>query len=330
MTDFEDRLKDKLIEHGLSGGRLLLGVSGGPDSVALLCALATLRETLGLNLTTAHLNHGLRGAAAEADAVWVSGLCGRLDVPLVSATCDVAATAKQQGIGIEEASRQVRYEFLCSTAAERGCSHVLVAHTADDQAETILHHILRGTGISGLRGMSETRDLGGEIVLFRPLLETSRHDLHEYLRLRQQAARIDASNSDPAFTRSRLRTRLLPLIQNEFNPQVVEALLRLGRQAGELSAALDELTAQTFRDALVDANPSVCRLDCDALTGLPRHFVRECLKEVWTRQGWPLQRMGFREWQRLAELVATGGTAALPHGVNATRRGKLLVLHHAK
>ncbi len=329
MIDLADHLRTKLGDEGLTGQHLLLAVSGGPDSVALLRAACEVRSALKLELTAAHLNHRLRGTAADADAEWVAALCRRLDVPLALERQDVSSIAQDRGLSIEEAARQIRYEFLSTSALARDCSHVLVAHTADDQAETILHHILRGTGIAGLRGMGENRALGEGVVLYRPLLELSRQDILEYLDRRGQEARIDATNADPTFTRSRIRTQLLPMIQSEFNPQITRALIRLGRQAGEFSEVLDELVGQTLQRALVDTNATTCRIDCDALAGLPRHFVRECLKQAWNRQGWGLQRMGFGEWERLADLVTKGGAASLPHGVEARRRGKLLAMHRS-
>jgi len=325
MTDFSERLRQKLPELGPADGQLLLAVSGGPDSVALVCAICAIRDQLDFTVTAAHLNHRLR-PEADDDADWVAALCSKLGVPLVSGREDVSAVAKTQGQSIEEAARQVRYEFLLKTALDRGCSRIAVAHTADDQAETILHHILRGTGISGLRGMPETRELEPGVLLIRPMLGLTRANVVRFLDDVGQDTRTDSTNADPSFTRSRIRTLLLPLVQREFNPAVTDALLRLGEQAGDVSETMELLASQALGGAIIDANDSACRIDCEKLSSLPRHLVRECFKQIWKQQGWPLQRMGFREWDRLADIVDEGGASSLPHGVDARRRGKLLAL----
>jgi tRNA(Ile)-lysidine synthase len=325
---FVQRLKTSCSRLGLAGSEVLLAVSGGPDSVALLRGCHEIREELALGLTVAHLNHQLRPTAAAEDAEFVTDLCQALGLDCALGSVDVAERAREARLSLEAAARQVRYEFFERIARERGCTSVAVAHTADDQAETILHHIVRGTGIAGLGGMRNQRELAEGIMLVRPLLQVRRRDVLAYLEELRQPYRIDASNSDPAHTRNRVRQSLLPLIEQEFNPQAVEALIRLGQQASEVAEAIDMLTAEVRRRAILDANDSVVRIDCQALAELPRHLLRECLKQIWLSQGWPVQRMGFEEWERLAELATADGTANLPHSVEAQRRGGLLVLWH--
>ncbi|HID23742.1 MAG TPA: tRNA lysidine(34) synthetase TilS, partial [Planctomycetaceae bacterium] len=151
--DFLSLLRRALEEHSLIQRRLAIGVSGGADSTALLRGLVELAPPLELELVAIHVDHGLRGEQSRADAEWTEELCRRLDVPFECRRVDVGAWAEQHKVGLEEAARWVRYDLLEEVALSTGCSHLAVAQTADDQAETILHHILRGTGLSGLRGI---------------------------------------------------------------------------------------------------------------------------------------------------------------------------------
>ena len=308
------------------GTRVLLAVSGGPDSVAMLLGTHEVRDACGLSCLVAHLNHHLRGQASNADADWTAELCRQLGLSLVVGDADVTDIASARGQGLEETARQERYRFLDEVARQRGCSHIAVAHTADDQAETILHHILRGTGIAGLRGMRYRRVLASGIELIRPLLEIRRKDVERYLAEQHRTARYDFSNADPAFTRNRLRRTLLPLLRREFNPRVDEALLRLGRQAAEIQESLDILARRLLKQSLRDRTDFLCRIDCRELMSEPRHLIRECFRLLWSEQNWPQKTMGAAEWERLANLVCEEGTVNLPGEVQASRRGDLLIL----
>jgi tRNA(Ile)-lysidine synthase len=326
MHEFLAALREGCRSCGLDGKNVLIAVSGGADSVALLRGLCELQAELRLRLHAAHLNHQLRGDAADADARWIADLCGRLDVPATIGTADVQALADESGNGVEEAARRARYAFLEETAAAIGCTHLAVAHTADDQAETILHHILRGTGLAGLRGMPAARPLKSGLLLVRPLLAVDRPAVLRFLADLWQDYRHDPSNADPAFTRNRIRERLLPLLEAEFNPQIREALRKLGRQAAGWQEQVECEARILLQKGLTDATRDLCRIDCEFLQDQPRHVVRECFALLWRRQDWPRREMGFAEWERLAELAANGGTATLPGAVRATRRGNLLVL----
>lgn len=323
---FLSLLRAGTAECHLGGRRVLLAVSGGADSVAMLRGLLALRNELALDLYAAHLNHNLRGAASAADAHWLTQLCRRLEIPLTVGSKHVADIAEGRQKGIEETARLVRYEFLTDEAQRLGCTHIAVAHTADDQAETILHHILRGTGVDGLCGIPRSRSLEQGPVLVRPLLGIKRDQVVEYLAEIRADFCSDASNVDERFTRSRIRGSLLPVLRERFNPQVDEALRRLGRQADEIRRLLDQLSARLLAECIEDKQRDVCRLNCEVLAHQPRHLVRECFKRLWKELDWPRQQMGFAEWDRLAGLALSDGAATLPGKVEARRRGKLLML----
>ncbi|MEX2317026.1 MAG: tRNA lysidine(34) synthetase TilS [Pirellulales bacterium] len=214
---------------------VVLGVSGGADSVALLRAVLALNGRCGGRgaVRVAHLNHGLRGPAADADQAWLEQLCGQLGVPISVGHANVSGLASEQGDGWEAAARTARYSFLQTVAEEVGARFVAVAHTADDQAETVLHRIVRGTGLAGLAGMPVSRPLSASVSLVRPLLAARRGEVLEYLAAVGQEYRTDDLNADARFTRNRLRHELLPLLREKLNPEVDSALLRLASQAGE-------------------------------------------------------------------------------------------------
>ena len=218
---------------------IVAAVSGGCDSVALLRALTAVKTGGQGRVSVAHLNHRLR-PEADDDERFVVELCGRLGVICEVGHVDVAGAAAEAGEGLEAAARRCRYRFLQEAAGRLGARFVVTAHTADDQAETILHRIVRGTGIRGLAGMARVRTLG-HAALVRPLLGIRRAELVAYLDELGQPYRHDSSNADRRFTRNRIRLELLPRLRERFNPEIEEALLRLGTLAGEAQAEIDAL-----------------------------------------------------------------------------------------
>ena len=204
----------------LHGRTIVVGLSGGADSVALVDALASLRRRRGFRLVAAHLDHGLRPGSRD-DAAFCAAFCPTLDVPLRTATADVRARAARERGGLEQAARRERYAFLRAVREEEGAAAIAVAHTRDDQAETLLLRLLRGAGATGLAGM---RPRAGDIL--RPLLDVSRADVLDHLRERGLAWREDPSNADPAHRRNRVRHELLPYLEARFNPEIRAALAR--------------------------------------------------------------------------------------------------------
>jgi tRNA(Ile)-lysidine synthase len=280
----------------------------------------------------AHLNHGLRGSAADEDTDWLKILCERWMIPLETGRLDVAAVAKAQGDGWEAAARAARYEFLRLTAEKLGARYVVVAHHADDQTETVLHRILRGTGLAGLSGMPRVRSLSAAVSLIRPLLEVRRSELLRYLQVIDQDYRPDSSNSDRRWTRNRLRTELLPALRKDYNVEVDEALRRLAQQAGEaqqlISRQAYKLANQSIE--LFDSRPSYCvRINCTSLVGESPIVVSEVCRIAWAQAGFPLQSMGFDRWQQLSDLANGPPNVAsvnLPGNIQAARDGSWLVL----
>lgn len=307
---------------------VLVAVSGGADSVSLLRGLLQLREPLKLTLRAAHLNHQLRGADADADADWVSALCRRLEIPCDVEFASIREHAEQTRRGLEETARDARYDFLRATATRHECNVVAVAHTADDQAETVLHHILRGTGLTGLRGMEWSRRLGDSTRLIRPMLAIWRTEVEQFLAELGQDFRQDVTNQDVSLTRNRLRHELLPRLEQDFNPRVREHLCQLAEQAAGCEEAT-RIAADTLLDAaLLDHSENVVRLRRDALAQVSRPLAREVFVRLWQRTNWSRQAMAFAHWDRLVDFVQSEQPAAidLPGPVSVRRRANMLVL----
>jgi tRNA(Ile)-lysidine synthase len=241
------------------GQRLGVAVSGGADSVGLLLLLLELREKLGIVLSVAHLNHKLRRKASDADEKFVAKLAAKHGLVFHAENVDVAARAKRKKANLEAAGRRARYEFFARLVTESKVDLVAVAHTADDQAETVLAHILRGTGLAGLGGIHPRTE-----SVVRPLLGVRRAELRAYLRGKKQDWREDASNQDTARMRARIRKKLLPLLEREFQSGVVEHLASLAGFAREDERFLESL-AQDCCKALAKRERGVTRI---AVAGL--------------------------------------------------------------
>ena len=205
--------------------RILIGVSGGADSMALLHILAGLRTTYKWHLEVAHLHHGLRGKAADADARFVADQCDERKIPCHIGHARIRLQARSSNQSVEMLAREARHRFFRRLVRQGKFDRVALAHTQDDQAETVLLRLLRGAGLQGLGGMSPDTQLSGLHVV-RPLLTTSKAELMEWLRSNDLSWREDESNLSPEFQRNRVRTQILPLLKREFNPEIVAALNR--------------------------------------------------------------------------------------------------------
>lgn len=305
---------------------VLVAVSGGADSVALLRAVTRLaaRQPGPGRVVAAHFNHRLRPTAAD-DEQFVRALCARLNVPL-----EVGSAARPGAVAAEAAARSARYAYLRATAERLGARYVAVAHTADDQAETVLHRIIRGTGLAGLAGIPFARSLGPAATLVRPLLNVSRAMVLEYLAALGQDYCRDESNLSPRYTRNRIRNELLPLLASQYNPAVADALRRLGTLAGEAQRLIESLAAEEAQRRLQPSGPNEIALDCQGLAAQPAHLVSELLLHVWKHKSFPQQRMQQEHWRRLtAAAMAELGSPLrfqLPGPVDVRREGSHLML----
>jgi len=248
----EQRVRDFIREHHLISGRqkLLIAVSGGPDSVCLLHILVELQKELGIGLHIAHLNHQLRGAESEADAQYVAELAQQLHLPATIEARDVKGYQARQRVSLEEAAREVRYGFLAQAAGAIGADRVAAGHTADDHIETILMHLIRGTGTRGLRGLqpiSHWPSPDNNLTIVRPLLAVNREETVSYCQHHQLKPRTDTTNRSLSPLRNRIRQQLLPLLRS-YNPRIAEALIRTARIAGDDLDLLDGESSRLWRE----------------------------------------------------------------------------------
>jgi len=313
-----------LPEQGLWDWPVLVGVSGGADSVALLVALVSLASRRGASgrILVAHAHHGLR-PEADDDLRFVVALASDLGVEVVTERLGLRGATGNGGEGLEARARRLRYDWLGRTAHERGARHLLVAHTADDQAETILHRALRGTGVTGLSGMKSARRFIDGVALLRPLLGVRRGELRRFLVERGRAWREDASNADPRFARAFLRHEVLPRVEAGAWPAATEALVRLGQQAGLVSAALDSAAGYLLDRHAHRLADGAVSLDAAALAGLDSHLLAALFGALWRQEGWPERDMTAAHYARLVALLIAAerreaAAICLPGGVRGS------------
>ncbi len=219
-----------VIEHNMlkAGDRVLAAVSGGADSVCMLHVLDRLKKELNIEIFCAHLNHGLRGAAADNDEEFVSELCRKMKIKFYSKKVNVAELAAENKQTVEEAGRNARYDFFAELCREYKLNKIATAHNKNDNAETVLMRIIRGTGTDGLGGIPYVRDG----VVIRPVLNVSRGDIEEYCRVNALKFCTDATNADNDYTRNKIRNELIPYLAKEFNPEITDSLARLAENVG--------------------------------------------------------------------------------------------------
>jgi tRNA(Ile)-lysidine synthase len=328
---FHKRLFDAINGIIPAGAKIVCAVSGGLDSMALLHGLLAVNEIRDRrwNLHVAHLDHRLRSDSA-ADARFVSDHAAQLHLECTESVRDVASEACSQGESIEQAARRIRYRFLEETANRNGAAFVAAGHHADDQAETILHRLLRGTGLRGLAGMPATRPihLGSTIQLVRPLLGFTRAELASYGERQGIPFRHDASNDDvAAATRNRIRHDVLPLLREVVNPDVTSALLRLAEQARRADEAILAMAGLALGHVRVEERGPNLIISARSLAALPRAVQSEIVLTVLDRLLAPRADLGFERVEAVLELIAADGrrrTIELPGGVRAIRRGRYL------
>lgn len=305
------------------GDKVLVAVSGGADSVALLEALRELASELGLTLAVAHLDHGIRGEAAAADAAFVSQLGREAGLQVHHGSVDAPAISRDSGRSLEDAAREARYSFLRATAACHGYNKIAVGHTLDDQAETVLLAMIRGSGAAGLGAM---RPVSGDLI--RPLIEARRQDVLAYLAGLGRAYRTDETNKDPAYVRNRVRHMLLPLLAEQFNPAIAATL---ARQA-ELLRADEELLAGLAAGLLrriARSGAGAVSLDLQALRRVPRALQRRIVRAAagGLYEG-AVPPLSFANVEDILDLLSgsTGAAVDLPGGRVARRGYREIIL----
>jgi tRNA(Ile)-lysidine synthase len=308
----------------LAGGeRVVVSVSGGPDSVALLFFLSGLAAAMDLELFVFHLDHMFRGAESAADAAFVEELSRRLDLPSRIVSVDVPSMVRASDRSPQDVARKVRYEKLMSYADEVSADRVSLGHTADDQVETFLMRMIQGAGLSGLGGIPPVSG-----IRIRPLIDTWREQVERYCEKVGVKPRLDKSNLDDIYLRNRVRNRLVPFLESEFGPGIKEVIFREVESLALDRRFVNEKVKEVFNSLAVEQDGEV-RLDSEKLGQLPEALQRGVLRQAWAELMPDESPMAWRHVMDVLEKVVGGRTGArldLPRSVVAEREYGDIVL----
>ena len=303
MLSFIDKIKVTIKKYNLfsENDKVIVAVSGGADSVALLFLLSSLKEEYNLKLYVAHFNHQIRGKEADEDGLFAKKLAKKLNLSFILKKSPAPAYAKRKKLSLEEAARILRYEFLTAVAKKKEADKIALAHNKNDQIETILMRLLRGGGSQGLGGMPPKRLIVKGISIVRPLIETSRKEILNFLNQRKIKFREDSSNKEMVYLRNRVRHRLIPYLER-YNPQIGQILFNTGENLREENEYLEEIARKVFLQVSQSKDKKAI-LSLNKLTNfhpaLQKRVLRLAIKEVKgdTRQ------IGYQHWQALDLLI---------------------------
>jgi tRNA(Ile)-lysidine synthase len=311
------------------GDRVLLAVSGGPDSVALAHILVHLAPEYALRLGIAHLNHGLRGQDADRDAAFVSVLAGRLGLPVYADRQDVDAFQHRHHLSLEEAAREVRYQFLLAVAEKSGFNKIALGHHADDNAELVLMYLLRGSGPLGLSGIPPVR----ENKIVRPLICLRRSEIIDYITAKKLPYMADRSNDDPSYLRNRIRHDLIPELKNSYNPHIVETLNRLANVVGAEDQWFEACLKPVFKNCVAAKDTSQISLSVAGLSKLATAVKRRVIRKAISSVKKNLRRITLSHVEAvlgLTETAVPSGRLDLPDGIQVFKhRDELTILEGA-
>ena len=284
------------------GDRVLVGVSGGPDSMVLLHLLVRLAPGLEIGLGVAHLNHCLRGTSADKDASFVKQAAAALNIACHTGRARVIKVKQRLGLSLEEAGRRVRYAFFNKTMVDTGYNKLALGHHSDDNAEQMLMAILRGTGSRGLSGIAPVR--GNRII--RPLINVRRSQIENFVRKAGIACVSDTSNDDLRFVRNRIRHRLLPLLADEYNPRIADHLNRLADVMRTEAAWTDSLVATEYKRALIAHQNGTITISAGSLKAMHPAVARRLVRDALQDLTGTLRRITFAHVQAVLHLLAEG------------------------
>lgn len=311
----EKQVIDNILEYDLikEGENIVIGVSGGPDSMALLYLLIEAKKQIDFNINIAHVNHGVRGSDAKEDELFVEKKAKELNIPYYSREVDMLGYAKEKGISAEEAGRELRYGFFREILSDLGGGKIAVAHNMNDQAETLLMRILRGTGIDGLKGMDYIVD-----DIIRPILNISREDIETYIKENKIDTVLDKTNLMPIYTRNKIRLELIPYLENNFNPNIINALWRLSQTSSLDSNFLEKYAEERYSQLLKNEDKGGIVLDIYRFNkeeiNIRQRIVRKSLEKIVGN----LQGFGEQHISNVIDLVQSGNTGKevhLPHNI---------------
>lgn len=329
MNPLAKKTLQTILKHQLirPGDKVLVGISGGADSMALLDVLGQLRSRVGFQVHAAHINHHLR-KGADMDQRFVEKFCASLNLPLT--TKDLTLNKKiERGGSVEEIAREERFKALITIAKKNNCRAIALAHHRDDLAETVLLRILRGTGLQGLQAILPKRMINGSLFI-RPFIDTTRKEIEAYLKKQNIKFRTDPTNQQTHFFRNKVRRDLLPLLQKEYQNNIQEVLCNLAITAGEDYEYLRQETQKNFPKLIQRRAPAgSVALDLPKLQALSNAMKRMVLRYAVEQVKGDTLALTLIHLSELSELIAqrpTGAVVNLPHGMHAIKMEKSLVI----
>ncbi|WP_195940724.1 tRNA lysidine(34) synthetase TilS [Romboutsia sp. 1001713B170131_170501_G6] len=313
--------KYKLIEDG---DKIVLGLSGGPDSVCLLHILYRLKEKLDIEVYAAHLNHQIRGIEAQKDALYITQLCENLGVTSFVKSIDVPKYCKENGLSVEEGARKLRYEMFEEIKQKTKSNKIAIGHNLNDQAETILMRIMRGTGLQGLRGIEYIRDNN----IIRPILDIDRKDIEAYCEEYELNPRIDHTNLETIYTRNKIRLELIPYMKDNFNPNVIESIVRMSNSLKTDSDYIQEESEIKFKE-VSNLQENACEIDIQKYSKLHNaikvRVLRKGIKHILGDTNFVDQKH-IEDIMQLEDNKKIDKMITLPRGIFAYRRKNTILL----
>ncbi|AKL97109.1 tRNA(Ile)-lysidine synthase TilS [Clostridium aceticum] len=295
------------------GDKIIVAVSGGPDSIALLHILHHLREEFEVQIYAAHLNHNFRGIEAQMDAQYVENFCEELKILSFIKSMDVPKYAKEQGLSAEEAGRVLRYEFFEEIAEGVGATKIAVAHNQNDQAETVLMRLLRGTGIQGLTAIHHER---GKIV--RPLLNVSRKEIESYCLEHQLSPRIDETNLEPIYHRNKIRLELIPYLEEHYNPNIIEGLAKTAEILKKDNEFMEEAARAAYEQVMLGEVQGCLELSVEGINKLHASLQSRIFRLASENLVGKKESLEYKHIQSIIDLMQkneTGKKILLPMGI---------------
>ncbi|MGL6106368.1 tRNA lysidine(34) synthetase TilS [Romboutsia sp.] len=307
-----------------NGDKIVIGVSGGPDSICLLHILNRLKEKFDIEIYAAHLNHQLRGIEAQKDALYVSQICEEMGVTYFIKSIDVAKYCNENSLSIEEGARKLRYEMFDEIRLKTNSNKIAIGHNLNDQAETILMRVMRGTGLQGLRGIEYIRDNG----IIRPLLDINRTEIENYCEENDLNPRIDKSNLESIYTRNKVRLELIPYMKDNFNTNVIESIVRMSNGLRHDSDYIEEEAKIKFKKICnLNSNDVEIKLKdyINLHIAIKTRIIRNSIKHI-------LGDTNFLDQKHIEDVIdlenqnKINKTIMLPRGVFAYRKQDIILL----
>lgn len=300
-----------------SGDGVIVGLSGGPDSVCLLHLLYLLADELSIKIYAVHINHMLRGQESDDDEKYVRELCRKFSIPLHVKAYDVMKISKETGISLEEAGREIRYSEFEEFAHRIGATKIAVAHNKNDQAETIIMRIIRGTGLDGLKGMDHKR---GKII--RPLLDTDRRDIERYCRDNALDPRVDSTNQKSIYTRNKVRLELIPYINRLFETDISESLNKMSLLLRDDHEYIEQSVTNLYNESVIKTKNNVLILDMNKLESYHPAACKRVIRQAVRQIKGNLKGIENVHIEDVVEMIRSGRTGAvlqLPDGLRISR-----------